>query len=158
MAELYWQPKGDSEKGPKDKLHKLIAELDGVQGEIWERTFEIAARAEALLVQHRAEGVARIDMAKGDIDAYVVLEDTNANNTGSDKKSANSAASIEFGRSGYEVEVVDSAGNVVREYEVGAMEGLYILTEASHLPKKRRPVRTPKTVKIKARKRGGGRG
>ncbi len=107
MAELYWQPKGDSEKGPKDKLHKLIAELDGVQGEIWERTFEIAARAEALLVQHRAEGVAQIDMAKGDIDAYVVLEDKTATNKA---QGANSAASIEFGRSGYEVEVVDSAG------------------------------------------------
>lgn len=155
MAKLYWQPKGDSPRGPKDKLHKLIAELDGVQGEIWERTFEIAARAEALLVQHRADGVAQIDMAKGDIDAYVVLEDKNASNK---PAGANSAASIEFGRSAYEVEVVDSSGDVVREYEVGAMEGLYILTEAAHLPKKKRSTRTPKKVRIKARKRGGGRG
>ncbi|MFG2923885.1 DUF5403 family protein [Streptomyces sp. NPDC048305] len=138
------------------KMTEFIASLDGVQDEVWGRTFEIAARAEALLVQHRAEGVARIDMAKGDIDAYVVLEDTNRNNTGSQKSSANSAASIEFGRSGYEVEVVDSSGEVVNEYEVGPMEGLYILTEASHLPKKRRSVRSPKKVRIKQRKRGGG--
>ncbi|AVO22496.1 hypothetical protein PBI_PAEDORE_13 [Streptomyces phage Paedore] len=124
-----------------------------MQGEIWERTFEIAARAEALLVQHRAEGVAQIDMAKGDIDAYVVLEDKNRTNTGSKKTSANSAASIEFGRSAYDVEVVDSSGQVVNEYEVGEMEGLFILTEASHLPKKRRAVRTPKTVRIKQKKR-----
>lgn len=149
MAKLY------GKAGPKDWLHKTIAELDGVQNEIWERTFQIAARAEAALVQHRVEGIAQIDMAKGDIDAYVVLEDTNATNK---KKGANSAASIEFGREGYEVEVVDTAGNVVNEYEVGPMEGLYILTEAANLPKKQRNVRTPRKVKIKQRKRGGGRG
>jgi hypothetical protein len=137
------------------KMSEVIASLDEVQGEIWERTFEIAARAEALLVQHRAEGVAQIDMAKGDIDAYVVLEDTNRTNKKHDPKKpySNSAASIEFGRSGYDVEVVDSSGQVVNEYEVGEMEGLYILTEASHLPKKRRAVRTPKTVRIKQKKR-----
>ncbi|WP_436739929.1 DUF5403 family protein [Streptomyces sp. BBFR102] len=146
MAEIY---KGLNGK----KMSEVIASLDEVQGEIWERTFEIAARAEALLVQHRAEGVAKVDMLKGDIDGYVVLEDTNRNNTGSGKGKANSAASIEFGRAGYDVEVVDSSGQVVREYEVGAMEGLYILTEASHLPKKRRAVRTPKTVRIKQKKR-----
>jgi hypothetical protein len=39
---------------------KIIAQLDeGVQAEIWERTFEIAVRAEELLKQHRAEGIAR---------------------------------------------------------------------------------------------------
>ncbi|WP_406192363.1 DUF5403 family protein [Streptomyces griseus] len=140
------------------KMTEVIASLDEVQGEIWSRTFEIAARAEALLVQHRAEGIAKIDMLKGDIDGYVVLEDTNRNNTGSGKGKANSAASIEFGRNAYEVEVVNDRGQVVDSYEVGSMDGLYILTEASHLPKKRRTVRAPKTVKVKRRKRGGGRG
>ncbi|WP_432006308.1 DUF5403 family protein [Streptomyces parvus] len=140
------------------KITEVIASNDGVQGEIWARTFEIAARAEALLVQHRAEGIAKVDMLKGDIDGYVVLEDTNRTNTGSGKGKANSAASIEFGRSAYDVEVVNDEGQVVDEYTVGAMEGLYILTEASHLPKKRRAVRTPKTVKIKRRRRSGGRG
>ncbi|AXQ62338.1 hypothetical protein SEA_TRVXSCOTT_12 [Streptomyces phage TrvxScott] len=151
MADLYWTP------GPKDKLLKLIAELDGVQGEIWERTFEIAARAEALLVQHRVDGVAKIDMAKGDIDAYVVLEDRNKTNA---KKGGNSAASIELGRGGYTVEVVNAKGQTVNEYEVAPAEGLHILAEASHLPKRSRGLRaaTEKRVKVKQRKRGGGRG
>lgn len=152
MADLYWQP-----KGKKDKLAQKIAELDGVQGEIWERTFEIAARAEALLVQHRVDGIAKIDMAKGDIDAYVVLEDTNKTNA---KKGNNSAASIELGRGGYTVEVENEHGQVVNEYEVAPAEGLHILAEASHLPKRSRGLRaaTEKTVRIKQRKRGGGRG
>ena len=147
MAELYWQ----AAKGERDRLAQTIAELDGVQGEIWERTFEIAARAEALLVQHRAEGYARIDMAKGDIDAYVVLEDTNRTNQ---QANANSALSIEYGRTGYDVELVGRNGEVIKEWSVGGMEGLYILTEASHLPKKRRPVRSKKKVRIKAKKAG----
>ncbi|MEU9795062.1 DUF5403 family protein [Streptomyces sparsogenes] len=138
---------------------KVIAELGEVQGEIWERTFEIAARAEALLVQHRAQGIARIDMAKGDIDGYVVLEDANRTNS---KSGANSAASIEFGRNGYTVQVVNDQGQVVDTYVVPPAEGLHILEEASHLPKKQRPLRVDRKVKIKAskayRSRGGGRG
>lgn len=133
-------------------MAETIASLDEVQGEIWERTFEIAARAEALLVQHRAEGVARIDMAKGDIDGYVVLEDTNRTNG---QTNANSALSIEYGRTGYDVELVGRDGEVIKEWSVGGMEGLYILTEASHLPKKRKPVRSKKKVRIKAKKAGG---
>lgn len=139
------------------KMTEVIASLPEVQGEIWERTFEIAARAEALLVQHRVEGIAQIDMAKGDIDAYVVLEDTNETNA---RNGNNSAASIELGRGGYTVQVVDDRGKVIDEYEVGPMEGLHILEEASHLPKRSRGLRaaTEKVVKIKAKKRGGGRG
>ncbi|MFF7800249.1 DUF5403 family protein [Streptomyces olivaceus] len=138
-------------------MAEVIASLDEVQGEVWERTFEIAARAEALLVQHRVEGIAKIDMAKGDIDAYVVLEDRNATNA---RKSNNSAASIELGRGGYTVEVVDERGRIVNEYQVSPAEGLHILAEASHLPKRSRGLRaaTDRRVKIKQRKRGGGRG
>jgi hypothetical protein len=136
---------------------KVIAQLEGVQAEIWERTFEIAVRAEELLKQHRAEGVASIDVAKGRIDGYVVLQDANGTNK---KSGANSAASIEFGRDGYTVVVVDDQGKAVTTYEVGPMEGLHILEEASHLPKKSRSkVSVPKVVKVKAKKkRGGGRG
>ena len=140
------------------KMTEVIASLPEVQGEIYERTFEIAARAEALLVQHRVEGIAQIDIAKGDIDAYVVLEDSNSSNA---KAGANSAASIELGRGGYTVEVVDDRGRVLYTYEVGPAEGLHILEEASHLPKRSRGLRaaTEKTVKVKAKKkRGGGRG
>jgi hypothetical protein len=136
---------------------KVIAQHEGVQAEIWERTFEIAVRAEELLKQHRAEGIASIDMAKGNIDAYVVLEDKNATNKGT---GANSALSIEYGRNAYQVVVVDDAGKAVTTYEVGAMEGLHILEEASHLPKRGGPkASVPKVVKVKAKKkRGGGRG
>ncbi|MGW5130880.1 DUF5403 family protein [Streptomyces sp. NPDC004135] len=135
-------------------MAEFIATLPEVQAEVDERAFEIGVRAEELLLQHRAEGIARIEIAKGDIDSYVVLTDANATNA---KKTANSAASIEFGRAGYTVDVVDETGKVVDSYEVGPMEGLHILEQASHLPAKQRPkVRGPKRVRVK--KRGGGRG
>ncbi|MEU0674472.1 DUF5403 family protein [Streptomyces sp. NPDC006172] len=134
-------------------MAEFIASLPEVQAEVDERAFEIGVRAEELLLQHRAEGIAKIEIAKGKIDSYVVLTDANGTNK---KSGANSAASIEFGRSGYKVEVVDETGKVVDTYEVGPMEGLHILEEASHLPKKRAPKVRAKTVRVK--KRGGGRG
>ncbi|WP_329289551.1 DUF5403 family protein [Streptomyces pseudovenezuelae] len=139
------------------KLEEFIASMPEVQAEVDARAFEIGVRAEELLLKHRAEGIAQIEIAKGDIDAYVVLADANGTNS---KSNSNSAMSIEFGRSAYDVEVVDDSGKVVDEYTVGAMEGLHILEEASHLPKKSAPkVRAKKKkVKIRARKRGGGRG
>jgi hypothetical protein len=142
----------------KRNLEEVIARHVDVQQEIWERTFEIAARAEALLVQHRVEGIAHIDMAKGDIDAYVVLEDANQSNR---KNPNNSALSIETGRGGYTAQIVNDKGQVIDEYEVAPADGLHILAEASHLPKNQRGLRPAKgkKVKIKAqKKRGGGRG
>lgn len=135
-------------------MAEFIATLPEVQGEVDERAFEIGVRAEELLLQHRAEGIAKIEIAKGDIDSYVVLTDTNASNR---RNSANSAASIEFGRAGYTVEVVDETGQVVNTYEVSPMEGLHILERASHLPVKQRPkVRGPKKVRVKQRGRRRG--
>jgi hypothetical protein len=138
-------------------MAEFIASLDAVQAEVDERAFEIGVRAEELLLHHRVEGIAQVEIAKGDIDAYVVLSDANGTNA---KTNSNSALSIEFGRQAYDVEVIDGQGKVVDEYTVGAMEGLHILEEASHLPKKQGPKAKPKKrkVKIKARKkRGGGR-
>ncbi|QPB09612.1 hypothetical protein CPT_Spernnie_008 [Streptomyces phage Spernnie] len=136
----------------------IIASLPEVQAEVDDRAFEIGVRAEELLIQHKAEGVAQIEIAKGDIDAYVVLADANGTNA---KSGANSAASIEFGRSAYDVEVVDQQGHYVTEYTVGAMQGLHILEEASHLPKKSGPKVKVKRKKIRIirrkKKRGGGR-
>jgi hypothetical protein len=145
------------------KMSEIIASLPEVQDEVDARAFEIGVRAEELLLQHRAEGIAQIDIAKGDIDTYVVLEDTNGTNA---KSNANSAMSIEFGRSAYDVEVVDQQGQYVTEYTVGAMEGLHILETASHLPKKHGPavkvhrqkIRIIRRKKKKTKKRGGGRG
>ncbi|MFH8414359.1 DUF5403 family protein [Streptomyces collinus] len=138
-------------------MAEFIASLPEVQGEVDNRAFEIGVRAEELLLQHRVEGVAQIEIAKGDIDAYVVLADANGTNS---KSGANSAASIEFGRSAYDVEVVDETGKVVDEYTVGAMEGLHILSRASHLPKKsgQRVKGKKRRIKAKSKKRGGGRG
>ncbi|MFF4510594.1 DUF5403 family protein [Streptomyces mirabilis] len=139
-------------------MAEVIASLSEVQDEVDQRAFEIGVRAEELLIQHKAEGIAQIEIAKGDIDAYVVLADANGTNA---KSNSNSALSIEFGRSAYDVEIVTPQGKVVAEYTVGAMEGLHILEQASHLPKKHGPKTKAKKrkVKIKARKkRGGGRG
>lgn len=139
-------------------MAEVIASLSEVQDEVDQRAFEIGVRAEELLIQHKAEGIAQIEIAKGDIDAYVVLADANGTNA---KSNSNSALSIEFGRQAYDVEVVDNQGKVIDQYTVGAMQGLHILEEASHLPKKQGPKAKPKKrkVKIKARKkRGGGRG
>jgi hypothetical protein len=140
-------------------LEEVIAGLDGVQAEVDARAFEIGVRAEELLLQHRAEGVAQIDIVKGDVDSYVVLADANGTNA---KSGANSAASIEFGRSAYDVEVVDEQGHYVTEYTVAAMQGLHILEQASHLPKKAGPVVKVKRKKVRIirrkKKRGGGRG
>jgi len=138
-------------------MGEIIASLPEVQSEVDQRAFEIGVRAEELLIQHKVDGVAQIEIAKGDIDAYVVLADANGTNA---KTNSNSALSIEFGRQAYDVEVIDDQGKVVNEYTVGAMQGLHILEEASHLPKKQGPkAKSKKKVKIKARKkRGGGRG
>jgi hypothetical protein len=136
----------------------IIASLPEVQAEVDDRAFEIGVRAEELLMQHKAEGVAQIEIAKGDIDAYVVLADANGTNA---KSNANSAMSIEFGRSAYDVEVVDQQGHYVTEYTVGAMEGLHILEQASHLPKKSGSKVKVKRKKVRIirrkKKRGGGR-
>ncbi|WAB08717.1 hypothetical protein SEA_ANDRIS_13 [Streptomyces phage Andris] len=123
MAKLYWQPTNNE----KDRLHKLVAELDGVQAEVDRRAFEVGVRAENLLIEHRQDGHAEIDIVHGDIDYYVVL---------SDERGQKAALSIEYGReASREIEVEDGE-LVVKEY--AAMEGLFILARASHLPKKKK--------------------
>ena len=112
--------------GSRRNLEEFLAHLLSVQHEVDSKAATIAARAEGLLAEHRAQGVARIELAKGDVDAYVVLVDANATNKGS---SSNSALSIERGRAGH----VDKAGNVV-----GGMDGLFILAQAARLPRTRR--------------------
>ncbi|MET9861963.1 DUF5403 family protein [Streptomyces smyrnaeus] len=121
MAKIYKSVRGK-------KLTKVIAENDGVQDELDRRTFEIAVRAEALLLEHRQEGHASIEIEHGDVDWYVVL---------SDERGQKAALSIEYGRAAHTVEREDENGNTY-EVEVGAMDGLYILARASHLPKRRK--------------------
>ncbi|MFI5863560.1 hypothetical protein [Streptomyces sp. NPDC051546] len=122
-------------------IEEFIALNDGVVHELDNRTFQIAVRAETYLQEHqdyeeeveeetgvRADGHSFIDIERGKIDRYVVLND---------ERGQNAALSIEYGRAAYEVERTDKDGNT-RTVEVGAMPGLYILARASNLPKKRK--------------------
>ncbi|ATI18877.1 hypothetical protein SEA_JANUS_14 [Streptomyces phage Janus] len=108
---------------------KIVAQHADVQDELERRTFEVAVRAEQLLIQHRQDGHAEIDIEHGDIDYYVVL---------SDERGQKAALSIEYGREAGEYEVRDPETGEMVTVEYGAMEGLFILAQASHLPKKRK--------------------
>jgi len=121
MAEVYKNMGGR-------KMEKALAVMDGVQDELDARTFEIAVRAEELLLQHRQEGHATIEVEEGRVDHYVIL---------SDERGQKAALSIEYGRAAHTKTVEDDDGNEF-EVEVGGMEGLYILHEATRLPKKRK--------------------
>lgn len=103
------------------KLVKVLALNEGVQDELERRTFEIAARAEVLLLEHRQEGDAEIDIEHGKVDWYVIL---------ADDRGQNATLSIEFGRA---AQVDPETGE-----EKAAMDGLYILHRATHLPVKRK--------------------
>lgn len=106
------------------KLTKVIAVLDGVQAELEARAFQIGVRAEQELINHRQDGHARIDVEEGkNTDYFVVLDDT---------RGLDAALSIEFGRAGY----IDPETGQVK----GAMDPLYILTDAAHLPRKAKRV------------------
>jgi hypothetical protein len=110
-------------------IEDFIARNDGVVHELDNRTFEIAVRAEALLLEHRLEGDASIDVERGKYDRYVVL---------SDEAGQKHALSIEYGRAAGEKEVRDPKTGETNTVSWGAMDGLYILATASNLPKKRK--------------------
>ncbi|WP_405799479.1 DUF5403 family protein [Streptomyces sp. NBC_01506] len=111
------------------KTNKVVAQHADVQGELENRAFEVGVRAEQILVEHRQDGHAEIDIEHGDIDYYVVL---------SDERGQKAALSIEYGREAGEYEVRDPETGELVTVEYGAMEGLYVLATASHLPKKRK--------------------
>ena len=106
------------------KFEEFIALVDSVQFEVDSRAIEIGERADALLLDHRVDGIAHIELEKGDIDSYVVLVDSEITND--ETADSNSALSIEFGRAGW----IDQNGETW-----GEMKGLEILTDAAHLPK-----------------------
>ena len=114
---------------------KQVAVNEGVQAALEARTFEIAAHAEVELIRHRQDGHAEIDIEHGDVDWYVIL---------SDERGQKAALSIEYGRAGY---TDPETGELY-----GAMDGLFILHTAAHLPKDSRPkVRVP----VPRRRKGG---
>ncbi|MER7111206.1 DUF5403 family protein [Streptomyces sp. NPDC000229] len=121
MAEVYNTVAGK-------KLEEYIARMPGVQRSLDEARFEVAARAEALLLQHRQEGHAHIDVEDGRIDKYVILDD---------ERGKDAALSIEYGRA--ESIVVKTRKDGTKYLDViPASEGLFILARAANLPKKRK--------------------
>ncbi|MEU1309164.1 DUF5403 family protein [Streptomyces cinnamoneus] len=108
------------------KIGKVIALNEGVQAELTARAFEIAVRAEEILVQHHADWHSQIEVDSGKVDRFVVL---------SDERGQKAALSIEYGRQAFVVVRKDKHGNKFLDM-VPAMDGLYVLATASHLPKK----------------------
>ncbi|WP_327175470.1 DUF5403 family protein [Streptomyces sp. NBC_01335] len=121
MVEIY-------DREGKRKLEYLVAVLPGVQAAVDEARFEIAARAEALLLAHRLEGHATIDVVDGDVDKYVVLDD---------ERGKKAALSIEYGRAA-SVVVRERADGTTYLDTIPASDGLFILARAANLPKKRK--------------------
>jgi hypothetical protein len=106
-----------------------IANHQAVQDELDKRSFEIAVRAEQILVEHRMDGDAEIDVVHGDVDYYVVM---------SDERGQDAALSIEYGRAAGSKVVKDKRTGEEKTVTWGDMEGLYVLATASNLPKKRK--------------------
>ncbi|APC43255.1 hypothetical protein Joe_15 [Streptomyces phage Joe] len=116
-------------------FEKFIAMMPGVAAALDDTTFEVAVKAEALLQEHqdydvteRNQGHSNIDIERGRVDRYVVLNDD---------RGQKAAMSIEYGRAAGKKTVKDKNGDKV-EISWGASEGLYILAQASNLPKKRK--------------------
>lgn len=142
MATLYRNVNGR-------QLEKYLAILPGVQYELDSQCIDIGARAEHNLQQAEVRtGEAHIELLNGgnkNRDRYVVLVDSNVTNA--ESLQSNSALSIEFGREAY----VDENG-----VEHGGMNGLAVLTNAAHLPKKAHA--KSKKPKIRSRPKRGDRG
>ncbi|GGU41470.1 hypothetical protein GCM10010211_00560 [Streptomyces albospinus] len=121
MAKVYRSIGGRS-------IEKVIAVNDGVQAELTVRAFEIGVRAEEILLRHRADGHAEIDIEAGDNNRYVIL---------SDDRGQKAALSIEYGRKASVVVREDKYGKKYLDV-IPEMDGLYVLATASNLPKKRK--------------------
>jgi hypothetical protein len=76
---------------PNPELNHIISHLPGVRAAVYATAKEGAARAAAVLAAHKYEGHSRITVTRGDVDAFVNLDDTRGDRA---------AAAIEFGRSG----------------------------------------------------------
>ena len=129
MVVIYWD---------RPTLERFIATMPGVQRTIAANTRGIAAAATANLAQHRSEGHSFIETAFGDIDGYVILNDT---------RGLYAAMSIEFGR---------GPGDGPGDPFPNGTTGTFVLHRAAGLtPKRVRPNsrRKKKYVMDKRRKR-----
>lgn len=115
MAEIYRRVGGR-------KLTKIIALHAEVQRELTRLAAEKAGIAAGLLdsrSKHRT-GTSTISVDEGDVDRYVVLDDT---------RGLKAALSIEYGRKAEEREHDDG-----EPYTIGGTEGLFVLHDAFGLP------------------------
>lgn len=135
----------------EQQLNKILSHLDPVADQLEDTATQVYDRADRALRIHRFQGDAHVGMEKGkETDWFVYLEDDRSkadytwvkNDQGKKVKAygENSALAIEFGRAGY----VDQDGETY-----GQSKGLFILTDAARLPRKRRP-----TKKLRVRTRG----
>jgi hypothetical protein len=105
-------------------VEKALAKEPFVQGFLDDVVFVMESVATVSLIEHKQEGHAYIETAKGRVDRYLILVD---------ERGQKAAMSIEYGRAGY---IDPESGEVW-----GAMEPLYILTRAANLPKRRKVVK-----------------
>ncbi|MEU8133239.1 hypothetical protein [Streptodolium elevatio] len=143
-------------------LERFLAVMDGVQAELDFVQFEIKAKADEFLNEARsargrggsvAVDRAHIETESGWVDRYVILEDTTSRSQGD----PNSALSIEFGRSSYDVTMRMLDGRT-HKYTVGGFEGLRILSRAAGVPTKRGGgPKARRHVRIVQRRKGGAR-
>lgn len=141
-------------------LERYLATMDGVREELEWTQFEIMVRAEENLNATKSSSSkgrsvdtshASITRESGTIDQFVVMEDTSSSRQGG---SPNSALAIELGRGAYDVSVLSPDGDTVNEYTVGAMSGLYILTDAANLPRRRKGgAKSKRHIKIRQKKK-----
>lgn len=115
------------------KFEQFIGMMPGVAAALDDTTFEVAVKAEALLQEHQdyddeTDAHSQIDIERGRVDRYVVLNDD---------RGQKAAMSIEYGRAAGKKKVRGKDG---QEYEItwGDSPGLFILAQASNLPKKRK--------------------
>lgn len=103
------------------KLTKVLATLRGVQRAVDDAAIEGAIRADGYLNSRSKTrtGTSTINLEKGDVDSYVVLDDT---------RGLSAALSIEYGRA---AQLRQTKNGVV---EIGAAEGLWVLHDAFNLP------------------------
>lgn len=111
-------------------FENFMALIDGVQDTVAIAAADIAVDAEALLADHHVEDVAHIEVVRSTRydhpDRWVCLVDSNVTNE--ESATNNSALSIEMGRAGY----IDENGETY-----GEMEGLYILSQAAGVKRRR---------------------
>lgn len=101
------------------KLEQLIALHQDVQTRIDDEALFAAQKAEALLLSHKHSGASRIEVAKGKIDSYVVLDDL---------RGLEAAMTIEYGR-----KAIDPGVDPRKPEGQSGMAGLFVLHRAFNI-------------------------